>query len=42
MRLQDKLGKQKFHEKIKKVFEPVTDVFKNISEDVTKLMMLTY
>ena len=38
--LQDKLGKQNFHEKIKKVFEPVTDTIKNGSEDLTKIVML--
>ena len=28
VRLEDKLGKQKFHEKIKKLFEPVTETIK--------------
>ena len=36
VRLQDKLGKQKFLEAMKKVFEPVTDTNKNTSEDLTK------
>ena len=40
-RLQDRLGKQKFHEGIKQVFEPVTDTVKNTSEDFTKTMMET-
>ena len=39
--LQDKLGKQSFHEDMKKVFEPVTKTNKNVSEDVTKTMMIT-
>ena len=34
--LQDKLGKHIFHEDMKKVFEPVTKFFKDVSEDVTK------
>ena len=33
VRLQYKLGKQKFHEDMKKVFETVTDSIKNTSED---------
>ena len=41
VRLQDKLGKQNFHEDIKKVFEPVTKTIKDVSEDVTKTMMIT-
>ena len=36
LRLQDKLGKQNFHEDVKKVFETVTDTIKNTSEDVKK------
>ena len=36
VRLQDKLGKQNFHEDMKKVFEPVTKSFENTSQDVTK------
>ena len=35
-RLQDKLGKQNFHEVMKKLFEPVTEPLKDISEEVTK------
>ena len=36
VRLQDKLGKQNFHEDIKKVFEPVTKSLENTSENLTK------
>ena len=36
VRLQDKLGKQNFHEDMKKVFEPVTKSHKDVSEEVTK------
>ena len=36
VRLQDKLGKQIFHEDMKKVFEPVTKSLKNTSQDITK------
>ena len=36
VRLQDKLGKQKFHEDMKKVFEPVTKSLENTSENLTK------
>ena len=35
-RLQDKLGKQNFHEDMKKVFEPVTKSLENTSENLTK------
>ena len=38
MTLQDKLGKQNFHEDMKKVFEPVTKSIKDVSEEVTKTM----
>ena len=41
VRLQDKLGNQNFHEDMKKVFEPVTKKIKNVSEDVSKTMMIT-
>ena len=40
-RLQDKLGKQNFHEGMKKVFEPVTKSFKDVSDEVTKTMTET-
>ena len=36
LRLQDKLGKQNFHENMKKVFEPVTKSLENTSENLTK------
>ena len=39
MRLQDKLGKQNFHEDMKKVFEPVTKSLENTSQDITKTIM---
>ena len=38
VRLQDKLGKQNFHEDMKKVFEPVTKSIKDVSEEVRKTM----
>ena len=41
VRLQDKLGKQNFHQDMKKAFEPVTKPNKDVSEDVTKTMMVT-
>ena len=41
LRVQDKLGKQKFHEDMKKVFEPVTKSIKDVSEEVTKTMTET-
>ena len=36
VRLQDKLRKQNFHEDMNKVFEPVTETNKDVSESVTK------
>ena len=36
VRLQDKLGKQNFHEDMKNVFEPVTKSLENTSENLTK------
>ena len=41
VRLQDKLGKQNFHEDKKKVFEPVSKYIKDVSEEVTKTMTET-
>ena len=41
VRLQDKIGKQNFHEDLRKVFEPVTRTVKNVSEDITKTMVIT-
>ena len=36
VRLQDKLGKQNFHEDMKKVFEPVNKTLKDVSEELTR------
>ena len=36
VRLQDKLGKQKFHKDMKKVFEPITKSLENTSQDIRK------
>ena len=36
VRLQDKLGKESFHEDMKKVFEPVTKSLEKTSQDITK------
>ena len=36
VRLQDKLGEQNFHEDMTKVFEPLTDTLKKISENISK------
>ena len=36
VRLQDKFGKQSFHEDMKKVFEPVSKSLENTSQDITK------
>ena len=41
VRLQDKLGKRKFHEDMKKIFEPVTKTIQDLSEDVTKTITET-
>ena len=38
VKLQDKLGKQNFHEDMKKVFEPVTKSLENTSQDITKTL----
>ena len=38
VRLQDKLGKQNFHENIKKLYEPLTDTIKDVSENITKTL----
>ena len=37
VRLLDKLGKQNYHHKTEKLFEPVIDIIKNISEIITKI-----
>ena len=36
VRLQDKLGEQNFHEDMKKVYEPLTNTIKNVSENISK------
>ena len=36
VRLQDKLGKQNFHEDLKEVYEQLTNTLKNTSENITK------
>ena len=41
VRLQDKLGKQNFHEDMKKVFEPVTKTLENTYENLTKAITET-
>ena len=41
VRLQDKLGKQNFHEDLKKVFEPVTKSLEKTSENITKSLTET-
>ena len=40
LRLQDRLGKQIFHEDMKKVFDTVTKTIKDASEDVTTTKMV--
>ena len=35
-RLQDKLGKQNFHEDLTELFEPLTNTLKKTSENITK------
>ena len=41
VRLQDKLGKQNFHEDMKKLYEPLTDTIKDVSENLTKTISET-
>ena len=41
VKLQDKLGKQNFHEDMKKLYEPVTDTIKDVSENITKTITET-
>ena len=41
VKLQDKLGKQNFHEDMKKVFEPVTKSIENTSQNITKTIAET-
>ena len=39
VRLQDKLGKQNFHEDMKKILEPVTKSLESTSQDKAKTLM---
>ena len=41
VKLQDKLGKQNFHENLEKLFEPVTKSLENTSENITKAITET-
>ena len=41
LRLQHNLGKQNFHEDMKKLYEALTDTIKNTSENVTKTISET-
>ena len=41
VRMQDKLGKQNFHEDMKKLFEPLTDTIKKTSENISKTITET-
>ena len=41
VKLQDKLGKQNFHEDMKNVFQPVTKSLENTSQDITKTITET-
>ena len=41
VRLQNKLGEQNFHEDMKKVFEPMNDTIKDVSENITKTITET-
>ena len=41
VRLQNKLGKQNFHENMEEVFEPITDTLKKTSENITKTITET-
>ena len=38
VKLQDKLGKQNFHENVKKIYEPLTNTIKDVSENITKTL----
>ena len=42
VRFQDKLGKQNFHEDMRKIFEPVTKSLENTSQAITKTITETY
>ena len=41
LRLQDKLGKQNFHENAKKLYEPLTDATEDTPRDITKTITET-
>ena len=41
VRLRDKLGKQKFHEDLKEVFEPITKSLEKTSQNITKTITET-
>ena len=41
VRLKDKLGEQNYHQNTKKIIEPMTDVIKNSSENLTKTITET-
>ena len=38
VRLQDKIGEQNFHEDMKKVYEPLTNTIKTVSENISKTL----
>ena len=38
VKLQDKLRKQDFHQDMKKLYEPLTDTIKDVSENITKTL----
>ena len=42
VRLQEKLGKQNFHEDLKEVFEPTTKSLENTPENITKTITETF
>ena len=41
LKIQDRPGKQIFHEDLKNVFEPLTKIIKHTSQDVTKTITET-
>ena len=41
LRLQDKLRKQNFHEDMKKVFEPMTVIVRDVFKDITRTITET-
>ena len=40
-KFQEKPGKQNFHEGMKKLYEPLTDIIKDVSENITKIITET-